>query len=258
LAARETQRSRGNRLAFREIEVPYCIVKLRRIAFLFALSCALLPTLTSQQEGQARKRPKLLIAQCAEDGIEAVVPETTTRTKIADIDGVNGDIELQAAYSSKTEESGVIFWFVRTGKTIYSFRANDFLSYSIWLAFNPDDDRLALTYGTGESIGKFEVRVFQIDADKVTDLSTAVQPAVADFKSRHYCKARGNNVSALKWIGRDLLLMTEVYPTSDCGADLGHIEGYRVSVPDGIIQEHLTLEQLRHYPGVCLQNDDAQ
>jgi hypothetical protein len=81
---------------------------------------------------------------------------------------------------------------------------------------------------------------------------------VADFHSRYDCQARGNNVEALKWSMGDLLLLTEVYPTSDCGRDLGHIEGYLIRLPDGAIREHLTLNQLRQYPGVCLQNNDRR
>jgi len=103
------------------------------------------------------------------------------------------------------------------------------------------------------------VSAFRIDQAGVTDVSKAIDKATADFKSRHYCESRGyNNVMAVKWVNGDLLLMTEVYPTSDCGPDLGHTEAYRVSVPVGQIQEHLTLEQLKRYPGLCLQNDETR
>jgi len=101
------------------------------------------------------------------------------------------------------------------------------------------------------------VRVFLIDSTGIHDVSKSVDGAIADFKSRHFCKSRGlNNVTALKWIGGSLLLYTEVYPTSDCGPDLGHLEGYLVQVPEGMIVRHLTLNELKHYPGVCLQNDE--
>jgi len=173
------------------------------------------------------------------------------------------DMDVEAGFGSR-DGDGVTFWFVRERKTIYSFKVTDLVASGVWIAAeldkNPDEaygyDHIALTYSDGGAIGAFHVRVFQVDGDVVTDATKAIIGAVADFKSHHYCKTRGNNVSALKWINGDLLLMTEVYPTGDCGIDLGHIEGYRVSVPDGKIQEHLTLEQLRRYPGVCLQNDD--
>jgi hypothetical protein len=135
----------------------------------------------------------------------------------------------------------------------------------VWIAVDHDgtldntDDQahIALTYSDGGAIGGFHVRVFLIDGNGVTDVSKCIDGAVADFKARHYCKTRGNNVSALRWSRGGLLILTEVYPTGDCGSDFGHLEGYLVSVPQGKILEHMTLNQLKHYPGVCLQNDDG-
>jgi hypothetical protein len=43
-------------------------------------------------------------------------------------------------------------------------------------------------------------------------------------------------------------------PTSDCGPDLGHQEGYQVSIPDGKIERHVTIGQLEDFPGICLEN----
>ena len=55
-----------------------------------------------------------------------------------------------------------------------------------------------------------------------------------------------------------LVLMTDVYPTGDCGLDLGHTEGYVVAVPDGKIKRHLTLNQLKNFPGILQENDDGK
>jgi hypothetical protein len=119
-----------------------------------------------------------------------------------------------------------------------------------------DRAQIALTYSDGGAIGGYHVRVFLIEGYGVRDVSKCIDDAVADFKARHYCNTRRNNVSALKWIRGSLLILTEVYPTGDCGPDLGHLEGYLASVPQGKILEHMTLNQLKHYPGVCLQNAD--
>ncbi len=64
----------------------------------------------------------------------------------------------------------------------------------------------------------------------------------------------------LKWLhdSTHLVLMTEVYPTGDCGPALGHIESYVVAVPNGNIEHHLTLNQLKRFPGLCLQNDQRR
>lgn len=65
---------------------------------------------------------------------------------------------------------------------------------------------------------------------------------------------------ALRWAGdsRRLLLMTDVYPTGDCGRDAGHTEGYLVAVPEGRVERRLTLRELKRFPGICLENDDEQ
>jgi hypothetical protein len=199
----------------------------------------------------------MLIAECADDGLNAFIPDDRPRTTIAQF----GDLSIEAAFGPK-DGDGATFWFVRANKIIFSFTAKDLVAAALWIAVdhprNPTrgPGRIALTYSDGGAIGNFHVRVFRVDGGMVTDVSNVIESAVSDFKARHYCKERGNNVTALKWIRGDLLLMTEVYPTGDCGDDLGHIEAYRVTVPDGKIQEHLTLKQLKQYPGVCLENDD--
>jgi hypothetical protein len=235
-------------------------MKLLSVLVISAFSCFV----PAQQKSPAHKkpplpRPRLMIAECVEDGIDASMPEFPLRERIARL----GDIELEASFT--TDNVGATFWFMRDKKEIFRFTANDIESDSLWIAVDHDryfdgaihPRHVAITYGQGGAIGIFQVRVFNIDTNGVKDVSTSINVAVSDFKSRHYCKARGNNVTALKWIRGSLLLMTEVYPTGDCGLDLGHVEGYLVSVPSGEILEHLTLQQLQRYPGVCLENDDG-
>ncbi len=227
-------------------------MKYLAVSLVFVLFCVAVGAQSSLQRTPPPKGlQNSLITYCADDGFYPAIPDTPLRATIARI----GDIEIRAAFSSR-DEDGATFWFVRRAKTIFSFKAKDLVSPGVWIAVNPRHAQFALTYSDGGAIGSFHVRIFQIADDVVTDESKATQQAIDDFRSRHYCKERGNNVEALKWIKGDLLLMTEVYPTGDCGPDLGHIEAYRVSVPDGKIQEHLTLNQLRQYPGVCLENDD--
>ena len=230
--------------------------------FLIVLSAFVLFCTSAQNRSSVRSttHPNLLITECADDGYRVFVPESQSRTRIALI----GDVDLEAAFRSENEEDGATFWFVRKGKTIFSFTAKDLSADGVWIAVDREVspalgfayNHVALTYSDGGAIGNFHVRVFQIDGDVITDLSKTIEGAVGDFKARHYCKERGNNVTALKWVKGDLLLMAQVYPTGDCGSDLGHIEAYRVSMPDGKILQHLTLEQLKQFPGVCLENDD--
>lgn len=214
--------------------------------------------LSSGQTKPATPNPNLLIAKCVEDGFNAQITEDPVRERIARF----ADVDLDATFPPGG--AGAEFRFVRANKEIFMFAAKDLVSSSVWIAVDHsraldrthDQAHVALTYSDGGAIGAFHVRVFLIDGSGVKDASSSINQAVADFKSRHYCKARGNNVTALKWIAGSLSLLTEVYPTGDCGADLGHLEGYRIRVPGGEILEHLTLSELQRYPGVCLQNDD--
>lgn len=199
-----------------------------------------------------------MITECAQDGFEAWIPYSGKREKIAQV----GDVDIEANFSAHND--GAVIWFVRGQKEIFETSVDDLYSGSVWVAIDqdsallndPNQGRMSLTYSDGGAIGGFHVRVFLIDGKGVKDVSKCIDAAVANFKARHYCETRGNNVTALKWIHGKLLLLTEVYPTGDCGADAGHTEGYLVSVPDGKILEHMTLSQLKRYPGVCLENED--
>jgi hypothetical protein len=226
------------------------------IATVLCLSSA--QRLLPNQAKSASSNQQSLITRCVDDGIDILLPDYPAREKVARV----ADVDLEAAFP--TENEGATFWFIRQKREIFKFTAKDLVSSSVWIAVDHDraldgshdQAHIALTYSDGGAIGEFHVRVFLIDGNGVRDVSKSIDGAVADFKVRHYCKERGNNVSALKWIRGSLLLLTEVYPTGDCGPDLGHLEGYLVSVPQGRILEHMTLNQLKHYPGVCLQNDD--
>ncbi|MGA9883757.1 MAG: hypothetical protein WBQ34_08570 [Candidatus Acidiferrales bacterium] len=231
------------------------------LSLLFFILAAQEPLLG--QTKAAKTNPVRLIAECASDGVGPTIPYPG-RHEIASI----ADAELEADLSDEAT-----FWFMREPpspwwkhpppKEIFTFSLDDLSVPTVWIAVDHDPGfytynqaRVALTYSDGGAIGGFHVRVFLIDANGVKDVSTSIDAAVTDFKSRHYCEARGNNVTALKWIRGKLLLSTEVYPDSDCGPDAGHLEGYLVSVPEGKILEHMTLNQLKNYPGVCLENDN--
>lgn len=228
------------------------------LSVLSALLCFFSIQEPSSVRGKSSKpNPRLLVTTCGGDGFAAVIPDFPARDKIARV----ADVDLEVGFP--TEEDGATFRFLRGEKEVFRFFAKDLSAQSVWIAVDhgrgldgPAEAHIAITYSAGGAVGGFHVRVFLIDGNGVRDVSKSIDDAVADFKSRHYCKIRGNNVTALKWIRGGLLLMTEVYPTGDCGPDLGHIEGYLVSVPEGKILEHLTTNQLKHYPGVCLQNDD--
>jgi hypothetical protein len=90
--------------------------------------------------------------------------------------------------------------------------------------------------------------VFHIAGDKVNE-AESVNTAFSDFQGRHWCKARGDNVQAYGWDEKTgaLVLVTSVYPTGDCGKDLGHTEAYLVQPTDGAILRHLSLREFNVY-----------
>ena len=78
-----------------------------------------------------------------------------------------------------------------------------------------------------------------------------------EFAEKHSCKSRGNNLHAVRWEdgSQRLLLMPEVYPTSDCGEEMGYSEGFLVNAESGKIvkqysQEVIEAERKKCWPDV--------
>jgi hypothetical protein len=215
--------------------------RLRLVYLLLPLGALFVPSASAQQT------TRRLITRCWQD-IERLDMGGGYEPDVAlGTDGISLHLDpKQAKFSVR-----------RGARTIFTF-AVDNLSSNAEVLWSPDGKAFALNYSDGGAIGGFHVRLFLVNGDKVTDVSRAIQPAVNAFKARHYCKSRGNNVMAVKWLpnASDLLLMTEVYSTGDCGPDLGYAEGYIVAVPDGKIERHLTLNQLKNLPGICLENEE--
>jgi hypothetical protein len=139
------------------------------------------------------------------------------------------------------------FTLSRDRKTILSTHLKD-LSASVFVVWSERNDWFAITWSDGGAIGNFHTRVFQVAEDKVTEVE-AVRNAYADFRSRHWCKTRGDNVQAYGWDEKTsaLVIVTSVYPTGDCGKDLGHTEAYLVQPTDGAIIKHPSLREFNVY-----------
>jgi len=148
---------------------------------------------------------------------------------------------------SYTVTEGGKFTLSRRQKGIFSTRLKD-LSASVFVVWSERNDWFAITWSDGGAIGNFHTRVFQIAGDKVNE-AESVKTAFSDFRGRHSCKARGDNVQAYGWDQETgaLVLVTSVYPTGDCGKDLGHTEAYWVQPTDGAILRHLSLREFNLY-----------
>ena len=152
----------------------------------------------------------------------------------------------QGDFGHTVAESGQ-FTLSRGLKVIFSTRLKD-LSASVFVVWSERNDWFAITWSDGGAIGNFHTRVFQIAGDKVIE-AESVKTAFADFRGRHWCKARGDNVQAYVWDEETgaLVLVTSVYPTGDCGKDLGHTEAYFVRPTDGAVLRHLSLREFDTY-----------
>ena len=120
----------------------------------------------------------------------------------------------------KDYEGGTLRVF--QGRTLLrQFKLRD-LSAGIYVKWEPESAAFYLMWSNGGAIGGYQVRVFRVRANRVLEVPTT-GVAERDFAKKHYCKTRGNNVYAVHWLTNsdEIVISTEVYPTSDCGKDLG-------------------------------------
>jgi len=139
------------------------------------------------------------------------------------------------------------FTLSRGQKLIFSTHLKD-LSASVFVVFSERNDWVAITWSDGGAIGNFHTRVFSVAGVKVTE-AESVKTAYSDFRGRHWCKARGDNVQAHGWDEKTgaLVLVASVYNTGDCGKDMGHMEAYFVQPTNGAILRHMSLREFYIY-----------
>ena len=119
---------------------------------------------------------------------------------------------------------------------------------AITMTWSRDHRAFALTWTDGGSIGNFHVKTFHLQNGTFRQTAGADR-AFRHFQKRHDCPTRGDNVQAYRFEdgGKNLMLILSVYPTGDCGLELGHTEGYLVRVVDGAILKCLGLHELNTY-----------
>ena len=102
----------------------------------------------------------------------------------------------QGNLSFSVTESGR-FTLSRGREGILTTRLKD-LSASVFVVWSAGNDWFAITWSDGGAIGNFHTRVFHIADNKVNE-AESVRNAYADFRSRHWCRTRGDNVQAYGW-----------------------------------------------------------
>ncbi len=127
------------------------------------------------------------------------------------------------------------------------------LSAGVFVKWAPDSRAFYFMWSNGGMIGGYSVRAFRVAHGQVEEVPLT-RTAERDFERRHPCKARGYNVYAVRWLqgSGQMLLGLQVYPTSDCGKEMGLYRGYLVHFPDGAILRRYSEQQLKAiWPDGC-------
>jgi hypothetical protein len=139
------------------------------------------------------------------------------------------------------------------------------LSAGIFVKWSPDSEAFYVMWSNGGTIGGYEVRVFRVSSNEVREMFPMAL-AENEFRSKHDCETRGVNFFAIKWMGASerLKIAIQVYPTSDCGKQMGFMRGYDVRLVDGAVlgrlSQEMTEKAMKQCPTVIwptgLWNDD--
>jgi hypothetical protein len=176
---------------------------------------------------------------CTQDGC-VWVPEFSKRQIYS-----RGDLTYSV---HETEHPDAATFTLRRGVGVLFSTPLKNLGASVSVAWTAQNDWFSITWSDAGAIGIFHTRIFHLAGDKIVE-SYAPRAAFADFRSRHRCRERGENIQAYRWdeeTGTVVLVMS-VYNTGDCGREMGHMEAYFVSPFDGEVLRHLNLTQLQAY-----------
>jgi hypothetical protein len=193
----------------------------RRLAL--AACCCLVPP--SVAPGQSAQKAQSCQA-------EVFVPESLKNDQVVSSPDGHLHAVLGGYREEKDSESGWLRVF-EGKRLIREYELKD-LSGGIFVKWAPDSAAFYLMWSNGGMTGGYEVRVFRVGDEGVREVP-AVTQALKEFTQKHHCHDRGENIYAVRWVGQsdDLMIATQVYPTSDCGKDMGFTAGYLVRIDDG-------------------------
>jgi hypothetical protein len=148
------------------------------------------------------------------------------------------DFEKQPAVSSPDKTKAVQLtkgykFRVKVGDQVISAITINDISSNVEVGWSPDSSQFFISYSDGGLVGRYHVRLFHLIGQTLTE--NQVPSTVAEsFKTKYWCPSRGNNLFYLDWTSDSKVgfFVAEVYPTGDCGKDLGVYRGYVVSLED--------------------------
>jgi len=173
------------------------------------------------------------------------------RPEIVSPDG-SKHVRLWSSAKDPEPESAKFYASIYSGARLLKTVELKDLSAATFVKWAPDSKAFYVMWSDGGAIGGYHVRVFIVSDDQATE-SPAPKSVAADFAQHHYCKTRGNNLYAVRWEqgAKQLLLQPSVYPTSDCGKEMGFASGYLVDTETGEIEERYTAKQMKQLTKGC-------
>ena len=170
--------------------------------------------------------------------------------------GEFGDITIRGSFVESVDKVGAYFSFSRGLKVFLRKSVPDLTDPNGWISISNDQKWFAINSSNGGAAGGWTISIVHVQQDgTIRDLSDAVTSVMKDFSSRHNCATRGDNYESLRWIAEDQLLLTAaVYGTSDCGSDIGYLEGYVLQPSTGKILKRYSKTALLHLPENCTYN----
>lgn len=122
---------------------------------------------------------------------------------------------------------------ITVGKTVLPDFGLPDVSSNVEVGWSPDSSGFFISYSDGGAIGGYHVHLYRVVGNTLKE-SQAPTTVAKRFKTKHWCESRGNNLFFLDWTpdSKVALFVAEVYPTGDCGKELGVYRGYVVRLQD--------------------------
>lgn len=141
---------------------------------------------------------------------------------------------------------------VGVGSTILRDLALPDLTSNVEVGWSPDSSEFFVSYSDSGAIGGYHVHLYRVVGNTLE--KSPIPATVAErFKSKHWCESRGNNLYFLDWTpdSKVAFLVAEVYPTGDCGKELGVYLGYAVRLQGGKIVRIFDEKQTKSIEKQC-------